>query len=604
MKSFLHKIILPAVLLLGTHAGAQTVRDITDEAMNPNTSLIMPHSAETNTRQMLEQWYLKNYAVLDTEADSRPDPEVSDEVLIERLSALPTVIEMPLNGPVRNAIKFYARKKQLVENMLGLSIYYMPIFEEALERHGLPRELRYLPVIESALVPTAKSPAGAGGLWQFMPATGRGLGLEQNSLVDMRFDPYASSEAGALYLKQLYETFGDWSLAIAAYNCGPGNVNKALRRAGEGKHDFWEIYPFLPAETRGYFPAFIAANYIMTYHKDHNISPALARRPIVVDTVHVTRRVHFQQISDVMDIPVSALRALNPQYRTDLIPGDLTPCPLVLPSLQTLAYVANEDSIVNHNASAYARRGYVEPASNARVGRDANGEYYDEETTHWHTVRRGETLSSIARRYGTTVSEIRRYNRVGKSVKSGKKLKIVTTTRRYRPSTPPATVEPADTVINVAEENVPASADTTALSENRLPVEPTVCPEEEPVAVDTDSVADAADQARVVAEAFNSGSHPALPEPQQTREQAPAPVQSRQQSNNNSQAQTRTQNTRNSGNSQNNRPRSQGIRHKVRRGDSLNKLARRYGVTVGAIKRANNLTNDNIQIGQVLIIPQ
>lgn len=267
-----------------------------------------------------------------------------------------------------------------------------------------------------------------------MPGTATGLGLEVNSLVDQRRDPYLASDAAARYLKQLFQTYGDWSLAIAAYNCGPGNVNKALRRAGDGKHDFWEIYPFLPKETRGYVPAFIAANYIMNYHKDHNISPALARKPIVTDTVHVSRRVHFRQISDVLAIPMAELRALNPQFRKDVIPGDIKPYSLVLPSLQTLAYIANEDSIVNHDAAKYSRRGYVEPASDAVTGRDAKGEYYDEEVVVYHTVKRGETLSKIAKRYGVSVSRIRKYNKVGKSVKQGKKLKIVTVQRRYKPA--------------------------------------------------------------------------------------------------------------------------------------------------------------------------
>ena len=420
-------------LLAAVPAVANNVLSVSDASMTPTA--IMPQSAETDTRKMLENWYLQNYTVLDTEADSRESAELTDEIIMDRLSRLPVSIEMPFNSVVGNSIRFYAKRRQLVENMLGLSIYYMPIFEEALERHGLPRELRYLPVIESALVPTAKSRAGAGGLWQFMPATGAGLGLEQNSLVDMRFDPYKSSEAAAIYLKQLYSTYNDWSLAIAAYNCGPGNVNKAIRRAGGGKKDFWEIYPFLLPETRGYVPAFIAANYIMTYHKNHNISPVLARRPIVVDTVHVSRRVHFDQISEVLDIPMEELRALNPQYRRDIIPGDIKPYPLTLPSLQAYAYVANEDSIVNHNASRYARRGVVEPSTGAVTGSDSRGEYVEEETIQWHKVRRGETLTSIARRYGTTVREIRRLNNCGKRVATGKRLKIKTVVRHYKERT-------------------------------------------------------------------------------------------------------------------------------------------------------------------------
>ncbi len=565
-------------LLAAVPAVANNVLSVSDASMTPTA--IMPQSAETDTRKMLENWYLQNYTVLDTEADSRESAELTDEIIMDRLSRLPVSIEMPFNSVVGNSIRFYAKRRQLVENMLGLSIYYMPIFEEALERHGLPRELRYLPVIESALVPTAKSRAGAGGLWQFMPATGAGLGLEQNSLVDMRFDPYKSSEAAAIYLKQLYSTYNDWSLAIAAYNCGPGNVNKAIRRAGGGKKDFWEIYPFLLPETRGYVPAFIAANYIMTYHKNHNISPVLARRPIVVDTVHVSRRVHFDQISEVLDIPMEELRALNPQYRRDIIPGDIKPYPLTLPSLQAYAYVANEDSIVNHNASRYARRGVVEPSTGAVTGSDSHGEYVEEETIQWHKVRRGETLTSIARRYGTTVREIRRLNNCGKRVATGKRLKIKTVVRHYK--------EPEPT---------PAPTGTTPSAESSMLADSgsQACDSASVEAAAADSTA-AAYVAAAFAAADSARSAETVP--------ATAATQSTQPSQTEQETASRTTGRQTQPQSQAQPQRPRTIRHKVKRGESLSKIARRYGTTVRAIQRANNLTSTNLQIGQRLIIPQ
>ncbi len=538
----------------------QSVLTVSDSSMQP--SIIMPSSVETDTHKMLEDWYLKNYVVLDYEADKRDSGDFSDEVLIERLAAMPTEIEMPFNSVVKNMIIFYGqRKKQLVENMLGLSLYYMPIFVEALERYGLPHELKYLPVIESALVPTATSRAGAGGLWQFMPATATGLGLEVNTIIDQRRDPYLASDAGARYLKQLYNTYNDWSLAIAAYNCGPGNVNKALRRAGEGKHDFWDIYPFLLPETRGYFPAFIAANYIMTYHKDHNISPALARRPIVVDTVHVNRRVHFEQIADVMDIPIAELRALNPQFRKDYIPGDIKPYSLVLPSLQVYAYIANEDSIVNHNASQYTRRGVVEPASAATTGRDSRGEYYDEETTVYHKVKKGETLSKIAAKYGVTVAAIRKTNKVGQSVKAGRTLKIKTVQRKYKPQTAPVTTETQNVEVpQSATDSISAPADTTlSVSDN-------------------------------VAAAFSE------PAPQ-VKEEKPAPAPAPKASSTSKSSTTPKASTP----AKTTTPKAQT--HTVRKGENLSKIAKRYGVTVAAIKKANNLKNDNINAGQKLKIP-
>ncbi len=565
-------------LLAAVPAVANNVLSVSDASMTPTA--IMPQSAETDTRKMLENWYLQKYTVLDTEADSRESAELTDEIIMDRLSRLPVSIEMPFNSVVGNSIRFYAKRRQLVENMLGLSIYYMPIFEEALERHGLPRELRYLPVIESALVPTAKSRAGAGGLWQFMPATGAGLGLEQNSLVDMRFDPYKSSEAAAIYLKQLYSTYNDWSLAIAAYNCGPGNVNKAIRRAGGGKKDFWEIYPFLLPETRGYVPAFIAANYIMTYHKNHNISPVLARRPIVVDTVHVSRRVHFDQISEVLDIPMEELRALNPQYRRDIIPGDIKPYPLTLPSLQAYAYVANEDSIVNHNASRYARRGVVEPSTGAVTGSDSRGEYVEEETIQWHKVRRGETLTSIARRYGTTVREIRRLNNCGKRVATGKRLKIKTVVRHYK--------EPEPT---------PAPTGTTPSAESSMLADSgsQACDSASVEAAAADSTA-AAYVAAAFAAADSARSAETVP--------ATAATQSTQPSQTEQETASRTTGRQTQPQSQAQPQRPRTIRHKVKRGESLSKIARRYGTTVRAIQRANNLTSTNLQIGQRLIIPQ
>ncbi|MBP3537412.1 MAG: transglycosylase SLT domain-containing protein [Muribaculaceae bacterium] len=570
---YIHRLLFISALLTAPVAIADSVLDISDSSRQP--SLIMPQSFETDTHKMLEDWYLKNYTVLDYEADRDGGTPLNDEVILDRLSRMPTIIEMPLNTPVRNAINFYAnRKKQLVENMLGLSLYYMPIFEEALERHGLPQELRYLPVIESALVPTAVSRAGAAGLWQFMSPTAKDLGLEVNSLVDQRRDPYLSSEAGARYLKQLFNTYGDWSLAIAAYNCGPGNVNKALRRAGDGKHDFWEIYPFLPAETRNYVPAFIAANYIMNYYKEHDISPALARKPLIVDTVHVSRRVHFEQISDVMGIPVAEIRALNPQFRADIIPGDIHPYSLVLPSLQVYAYVANEDSIVNHNAQKYARRGIVEPATGRIVGGDANGEYYDEEVILYHKVKKGETLSKIAKKYGVTVGSIRRLNKVGKSVKAGKKLKIKTVQRRYRPAPKPQPAEQNNEVqtsgsttsndsISPVPDKTAANADTTLTRESAAP--------EAPVTgkgtVKADSSAEEQQH-----KASNVG-----------------------EKKNNKKSSQKTETKK--------KQKEKTVTHKVRKGENLGKIARRYGVTVDALRKANKIKGDRIDIGQILTIP-
>ena len=273
-----------------------------------DNNIVVPETYDVDLDKMMKGWWENGYIEMERQHSGGKPVEVSDEVLADRLSKMPTAIEMPYNQVVGQWIRMYLNRKSMVENMLGLSMYYMPIFERALESRGMPIELKYLPVIESAMNPVAVSPAGAAGLWQFMPSTGRGVGLELSSLVDERLDPIKSSEKAADYLKSLYNMYNDWSLAIAAYNCGPGNVNKALRRAGGRRgNDFWTIYRYLPKETRGYVPAFIAANYVMTYYNKHGISPALARRPLVTDTVHVSHRVHFQQIAEVLDIPVSEI---------------------------------------------------------------------------------------------------------------------------------------------------------------------------------------------------------------------------------------------------------------------------------------------------------
>ncbi len=547
-------LLLSAASLMGHAAPPGSILSLGDNLHE--IPIVYPESFETDVKKMQENWYLRNYADIDSLADSRQSVTATDAEIIERLTQLPTVIEMPFNSVVRSYIDMYAnRRRQLVENMLGMSLYYMPIFESALDRYNMPLELKYLPVIESALNPMAVSRVGATGLWQFMLATAQGEGLEVNSVVDERRDPYRSSDAAARYLKKLYDIFGDWSLAIAAYNCGPGNVTKAMRRAGFNAKDFWAIYPFLPSETRGYVPAFIAANYIMTYYDKHNISPALARKPIVTDTVHVTKRVHFQQISDVMGIPMDELRILNPQYRTDLIPGDIKPYSLVLPSLQTYAYLSNEDSIVNHNAALYARRDVVEPGT--RQGVDEGGEYVEEVVVKYHTVKRGETLSSISKKYGVTNASIRSANKIGNKVRRGQRLKINTVKRRYVAAAP---VVPDSTVV---------IADTTALGavvDSTLVAAPEV--------VDSAAAASVAASSRV-SSAINSSTQQA----QSVKQEQQKPKKSNQQQ----EAAPRT--------------------HKVKRGESLGKIAANYGVTVKALKDANGLKNDKIQAGQKLKIP-
>ncbi len=318
-------------------------------------NIIAPESFETQTRLLEENFYLKNYVVpgVDTGSSMTATPAEYEQ----RLTKLPTVIELPYNSIVKSYIEMYLTKRRgLVADMLALQNYYGRFFEEELLKENMPIELEYLPVIESAINPNAVSRAGAVGLWQFMPATAKGLGMEINSLVDERRDPRISSRNAAKYLKQLYEIYNDWSLAIAAYNCGPGNVNKALRRAGvesgqesEAKKDFWDIYNYLPSETRGYVPAFIAANYVMNYYRDHGISPTIVKRHLTTDTVRVDKYVHFNQIAAVLNIPVEEIRMLNPHFLKDVIPGDFRPYNLTLPTQQCLSYIMSEKRILDYD---------------------------------------------------------------------------------------------------------------------------------------------------------------------------------------------------------------------------------------------------------------
>ena len=323
------------------------------------------------------------------------NPEYSKQEFVDRLYRMPCVMEMAYNDVVQKFIDRYSgRLRRSISYMLGASNFYMPIFEEALEMYQLPLELKYLPIIESALNPTAVSRVGAAGLWQFMPATGKQYGLKLNSLVDERRDPVKSSQAAARYLRDLYKIFGDWNLVIAAYNCGPENINKAIRRANnvaslkgaDGEplpvvKDYWHIYPYLPRETRGYVPAFIAANYIMTYYSLHNICPMTTRLPAKSDTVMVSRNVHLEQVAAVVGLNIDLLRSLNPMYRRDVVPGATEPSPLRLPLADVGRFLDLEDSVYTYRA-------------NELLSRRAEVEVRDDVPTYYHkskrTVKRGK----------------------------------------------------------------------------------------------------------------------------------------------------------------------------------------------------------------------
>ncbi|MDE7410047.1 MAG: LysM peptidoglycan-binding domain-containing protein [Muribaculaceae bacterium] len=541
------------------------------EAANPNVmdiktsitddAVVFPETFEQDTQKLLEGWYMRNYTATDNNYTAKKDVDTSDEAIKTRLASMPTVIEMPFNSIVRQYIDRYTKSaRPQVAAILGLGLYYMPIFEQALEERGLPQELKYLPVIESALDPNAVSKHGATGLWQLMLATGKGLGLECNSLVDERRDPYTSSRAAADLLKQLFETYGDWSLAIAAYNSGPSVVNKAIRRAGgdPSKADFWSVYPYLPEETRGYVPMFIAANYVMTFYPQHNISPVLPTKPLVTDTVGVTDRMHFDQIEAVLAIPKDELRILNPQYREDIIPGSPEHAyMLVLPSKQIHAYLMSHDQILSYQADKYARRASVEPgdptetapaivsAETPATVTQQPQEAPSAPTTVMHKVAAGETLTSIAANYGVQAADIRSANNLRRNaVRVGQVL----------------TINGVDPALVAASRKDAAAAALVA---------------------DTNSEDISASQTQA-----------------QTRQTKKDTAESASKNTKKKEtAQTGQKKTGSAGKKQ------KATVHTIKSGENLGRIAKKYGVTVDAIKKANGMKSDAIRAGAQLKIP-
>lgn len=565
----MRKTILLTLALLSSTAVATSAAN--PNVMNLKTSItddaiVFPETFEQDTQKLLEGWFMRNYTATDDSYATKKDVDTSDETIKKRLSSMPTVIEMPFNSIVRQYIDRYTKNgRPQVAAILGLSFYYMPIFEQALEERGLPQELKYLPVIESALDPNAVSKHGATGLWQLMLATGKGLGLECNSLVDERRDPYASSKAAADLLRQLYDTYGDWSLAIAAYNSGPSAVNKAIRRAGgdTSKADFWSVYPYLPEETRGYVPMFIAANYVMTYYPKHNINPVLPTKPLVTDTVGVTERMHFDQIAAVLGIPKDEIKILNPQYREDVIPGTPErPYMLALPSKQIHAYIMSHDQILAYQADKYRRRTTVQPgkavdavpvsegaesadAALAEIAMTSTGD----PTTVSHKVVSGETLTSIAAKYGVQASDIRSANNLRRNaVRVGQVL----------------------TINNVAPEKAAVAQREAAAN----------------------MVAAANNAEQKIAEERSPQSQTQAQQKKETASSSTKASSKKQKASSNSGKTSQKKST----------TKKQTV-HTIKSGENLGRIAKKYGVTVEAIKKANGMKSDAIRAGSELKIP-
>lgn len=467
------KTLLLALAASFITATAQTDEITVHNDQNGRDEVIdLPEGMSVSCDSLINEWMAKKYLYPDTTC-ANPDynPTFTTEEYQERLRRLPVVMEMPYNSVVQKFIDQYSgRLRRTVSYALGAGNFYIPIFEEALDYYGLPLELKYLPVIESALEPKAKSPAGAVGLWQFMLATGKRYDLKVNSLIDERQDPYKSSWAAARYLRDLYKIYRDWNLVIAAYNCGPTNVNKAIHRA-DGVRDYWTIYPYLPSETRGYVPAFIAANYIMNYYCEHNICPMKTKLPITTDTVTIMRDLHMQQVAELCNIDVEAIQALNPQYRTQLIPGSSGPMTLRLPTETLNMFIDLKDSVYNYRVdelltrrscvevddrldnrsvaskrraarqqsaseSSSSSRRSVSKSSSRKSSRSSSSKSSSRSSRSSRkskkvkssastTVRKGDTLIEIAQRNGTTVEKLRKKNKIkGNMIKPGQKLKV------------------------------------------------------------------------------------------------------------------------------------------------------------------------------------
>ena len=388
------------------------------EAVERSTEEFQPMEYTTEVSDsLLSIWYAHKqaYAEDNLDLDSvRFESNVPDEVYIERIKKMNSFITLPYNDIVRNYIIMYSEKmSSRMGHMLGLCNYYMPIFEEIFNRYDMPEELKAMAIIESAMNPTAVSRVGAKGMWQFMYNMAKHYGLHIDSFVDERMDAVKAAEAAAQYLQDSYDIFGDWNLAIASYNCGAGNVNKAIRRAG-GKRDFWSIWPYLPRETRGYVPAFVGALYTMTYYKEHGIKPEAVGMPVAVDTFCINKQLHLKQVSELTGAPLDELKNLNPQYRHEIIPGNEREYILRLPYTYTNAFIEYEDSVYKHKADVY-----FNPVTLKKIKDGGDGEMII------YKVKSGDYLGKIAGKYRVSVAQIKKWNNLkSNDIRVGQRLTI------------------------------------------------------------------------------------------------------------------------------------------------------------------------------------
>lgn len=412
---------LPAVDSIELLADTLVLADSLEPAADNDfgTSEILRMFESLGTSPFFEEQYL----VIDTNElniygyDHGEIPMYDDSVYRRRIEILASQTTIPLvfNATVKTLIERYTvRMRALTGRLLGLAYVYFPMFEETLDKYNMPLELKYLAMVESALNPLARSKAGAKGLWQFMHATGKQFGLKSNTLVEERFDPQKSTEAACRYMLQLYHRYKDWFLVLAAYNSGPGTVNKAIVRAG-GAMDYWSIWPYLPRETRNYVPTFIAVNYVVSYASEHNLYPVDPKMLISgTDTVTIHDVLTFAQLHETIGVSYTDLESYNPQYLKGIIPAnDSTPYVLRMPSQYILQFVEREREIYAYQTQ--------EAIDRERILAEARA--VSVETVH--VVKKGETLASIAKKYGVSVANLKKWNNLkSDQIRIGQRLKL------------------------------------------------------------------------------------------------------------------------------------------------------------------------------------
>lgn len=462
------KLTLILLLTLTLNVYAQDVVNENDTNKS-TTSLISDMDIFANKEikimdSLLHNWYIESQltkanSVLSKLKDDTTAYDNNDSLIYKRLSHIVTAVPLAYNDRVKRFIELYSVQRQRSSSIiLGLAQYYYPWMKEIFDKYDVPEELVYITIIESALNPTAVSPAGATGIWQFMYGTGKLYGLEVNTYVDDRRDPYKATDAAARHFRDLYKIFNDWGLAISAYNCGAGNVRKAIQRSG-GKTDFWGVCPYLPKETQNYFPAYIGALYMMTYHNLYGISPAPISFPTSVDTVMVDKELHLDQVAQVLELDLNNLKTLNPQYKKNIIPAFNQEYPLRLPASEISKFIALKDTIQKYHYDEY-----FNPTKNLN-NVTTNGDVIVQTTPNkYHTVRKGETISRIASKYGLSTSKLKSMNHLhSNSLRVGQRLLV----RKGTTITRPAPTTATDST-NVAMDSTRVAIDSTTVKQDTV----------------------------------------------------------------------------------------------------------------------------------------